>query len=257
MTTTKDTYGIHARGRGAKQPVPNRSLLQLSCDICQRGFSYMPCHPGTYAEDENGHLALRGWACDAARAGQTYMVGVDGRKHTLSVHESSLSLPRIQSLLQEWRYTRFGTIMSLKRLRNSRLEFRLEDQTHWFKHNNPDVSDPGYWNNMPVRDASGQLHFIARTVIMSSDPEVSRRQWAVCMRNICNTLFGPHAFPQVPNPFAAASSEPGTKEQCERHGAHHLGALVSQSTELDRWDFEYDGGEDMEMGFGGGLVAVR
>lgn len=30
MSTTRNTYGIHAQGRDAKQPVPDRSLLQLS-----------------------------------------------------------------------------------------------------------------------------------------------------------------------------------------------------------------------------------
>lgn len=212
----------------------------------------MPCHPGTYAENENSHLALKGWASDVARDGHTYMVGVDGRKHTLSVHEASLSLPRVQSLLHTWRYTRFGTIMSLKRLRNSRLRFRLEDQAHWFKQNNPDVSDPEYWNNVPVRDVSGQLHFIARMVVMSSDPEVARKQWVICIRNICNTLFGAHAFPQIPNPFATASSGSSgatARGQQASAGAQRLGALVSRSTELDPWDFEYDGGGNIRMGF--------
>ncbi|KAK7720295.1 hypothetical protein SLS63_009967 [Diaporthe eres] len=209
MTTTSYTYGVHARGRAAKEPVDEKSLIKFSvgpalislsrwplttpttkCDVCKPGFSYSPCHPGTYDKEVNHHIALSSWVADVAAAGKT----------------------------------------------------------HWLERSNGDVVDPGFWDNIPIKDTDGGVYFIARRERMSSDLAIARTQWAVSMSNICRTLFGEGAYQQVPNPFIPRTVPLASTRRTQCPDVQ-VDIFVTATTELDPFDYDYDAQPDLELGF--------
>lgn len=265
MTTTSYTYGVHARGRAAKEPVDEKSLIKFSvgpalislsrwplttpttkCDVCKPGFSYSPCHPGTYDKEVNHHIALSSWVADVAAAGKTHVLHRDGRIHHLFLQDKSL--PRIGRLLEKWRYAHFGSTRSLKELRTSTCTFRVGDQDQWLERSNGDVVDPGFWDNIPIKDTDGGVHFIARRERMSSDLAIARTQWAVSMSNICRTLFGEGAYQQVPNPFIPRTVPLASTRRTQCPDVQ-VDIFVTATTELDPFDYDYDAQPDLELGF--------
>lgn len=179
---------------------------------------------------------------EVAQNGVTYIVDRSGKRHNLTIENKTL--PRALDLLQEWRYTHFGSTLLLQKLRNARLDLRIEDQKHWFISSNPEAAKPDYWNAVPVKDVSGRLHIIYRNERMSNDVHTAWAQWNITMRNICNTLFGQGTWSKIPNPFPV-------KEVPEQDLNSNFRPLISATTELDTFDYDYDNLYGLKLGFEG------
>lgn len=217
------------------------------CEACNIGELHRPCRPGVVwgSYMQNPHIMETGWIHRVREEGKFDIFTTDGEKHTLVLcrkpqepSQGAAATLFTKSEIESWRGRTFGRASILEALEKAEgINFRLDEQTHWFDQSKTQVVlRPS--RKIEVVDTEGKRYAVVRPGRMEKHKLDAFKQWKIYLRHVSRRLMGEDVtkrFPVLANPLWS------------NYDSEQMPQPVGSDTPLDEFDWAYDADESQDL----------